>query len=148
MSVPRRSLPSAKPKYKQQRFSSSLPLQGCRLTRLQFRCAQGSAELAEKQLSGLHRAAPSAVHLAATSSCPVLQKVAHELRLQFVSTTLATNMHRAFLHCQFFVPWRQMHHRHCVIAKRAPHDPPAVAGAFQYPAIRAGATAKRTRNET
>src|SRR5208282_1225449 len=68
--------------------------------------------------------------LTATSPRPALQHIAHELRLQFLRTPLATNMHRAFLHRQFFVPRGEMHHRHSIIANRAPHHPPAVASAF------------------
>ena len=52
-------------------------------------------------------------------------------------------MHRAFLHGQFFVPRRQMHHRNLIVAKRTPHHPPAVTDAFQHAAIRAGTTVKR-----
>jgi len=73
----------------------------------------------------------------------IREHIVHELRLQFLRASLAAHMQRAFLHRQPFVPRRQMHQRNLGIAERAPHDPPAVAGALEHPAIGAGAAIKR-----
>ena len=63
-----------------------------------------------------------------------------------MGATLAADMHCAFLNRQFCVPGREMHDRHFMVAKGTPHHPPAVACAFLYSAIGAGAAEKQARN--
>src|ERR1700688_3235274 len=84
--------------------------------------------------------------LATISTFALTQNATHELRLQFLRATLATNVDRTFPHRQAFVPRREMHLGHIVLANRTPHHPPAVTRSFLHATIRPRATQKLARN--
>src|ERR1700686_5364972 len=84
--------------------------------------------------------------LATISTFALTQNATHELRLQFLRATLATNVDRTFPHRQAFVPRREMHLGHIVLANRTPHHPPAITRTFLHATIRPRAAQKLARN--
>src|SRR5438045_1520082 len=74
--------------------------------------------------------------LASVALKTFLKNVAHELRLQLLSTELAANGHRAFGLGDGVVPGDEMKLGSTGAVARRPHQPPAVALSFQDAAVR------------
>jgi hypothetical protein len=65
--------------------------------------------------------------LVTTATQAVFNHIAHELRLQFLRTTLSTDVQCTLEGCQFLIPRRKMHEGNLALPERGPHDPPAFA---------------------
>jgi len=71
------------------------------------------------------------------------ENVAHELGLQALRTEFPTNVQRTLPRRHFVVPCAQVQHRPIEFSKRSPHQPPAVGGALEHPAVGARAAVER-----